>query len=53
MVTVQEVANYFTVCSMTIYKAIKDGKIKAVKLGGSWRISKEEFERLKEEGYSY
>lgn len=38
------------ICEMTVWRYIQQGKIKAVKIGNIWRISKEEFEKIKEFG---
>lgn len=35
----------------TIFRAIYSGKIKAVKMGKGWRVSEEEVERIKREGF--
>lgn len=43
--TPQEVADYLGVKVLTVYRWIKDGKLKAVKIG-QWRISKENLEEL-------
>ena len=45
--TVKETAEIFKVKPLTIYRWIKDGKIKAVKIIGSIRIEDEEIERLR------
>lgn len=44
--TVKEVAEKLKLNIMTIYKWINQGKIKAVKLGDTWRISKTEINRI-------
>ena len=45
--TVREVANELKIHHVTITKWIREGRIKAVKVGSSWRISQEELDRLK------
>ena len=45
--TVKETAEIFKVKPLTIYRWIKDGKIKAVKIIGSVRIEESEIERLR------
>lgn len=47
MKTIKETAKYFNVSEMTISRWIKCGKLKAVKIVGTVRISEEEIERLK------
>ncbi|WP_223814614.1 MULTISPECIES: helix-turn-helix domain-containing protein [Thermoanaerobacterium] len=44
--TVKEVAEKLKLNIMTIYKWINQGKIKAVKLGDTWRISETEINRI-------
>ena len=39
--TPQEVADKFRVTLRTVYQWIKDGKLKAIKVGTLWRISKD------------
>lgn len=51
MLTIDDVANALKVTNMMIYKAVKSGKIKAIKVGSIWRISEEELERIKREGF--
>lgn len=40
----EEVAAMLRVSTMTIYRAIKAGKLKAYKFGKDWRIGKDDFE---------
>jgi len=47
MKTIKETAKYFNVSEMTIRRWIESGRLKAVKIVGSVRISEEEIERLK------
>lgn len=51
MFTVKEIAEMLKVNPMTIFRALNNGKIKGVKFGGIWRVSEEEVERLKREGF--
>ncbi|WP_257875834.1 helix-turn-helix domain-containing protein [Thermoanaerobacterium thermosaccharolyticum] len=44
--TVKEVSEKLKLNIMTIYKWINQGKIKAVKLGDTWRISETEINRI-------
>jgi excisionase family DNA binding protein len=48
--TVQEIAKEFGVNEITVKRMIYSKKIKAIKIGNSWRIPNEEFERIKKEG---
>jgi len=48
--TLNEVAKTLRVSLRTIYRYIKSGKLKAVKINGRWRVPPEEFERIKGEG---
>jgi putative molybdopterin biosynthesis protein len=43
--TVEEIAKMLKVSKMTIFRYIKSGKLKAVKIG-QWRIKKEDFEKF-------
>ncbi len=43
--TVQEVSNILKVSKKTIYRMIKSGKLKAVKVG-QWRIKQEDLDEL-------
>lgn len=43
----QEVAEILRLKVTTIWSMIRDGRIKAVKIGKGYRISEEEVERLK------
>ena len=51
MFTVNEVASLLKVHRNTIFKALQKGKIKGIKIGGVWRISEEEVEKIKMEGF--
>ena len=44
--TVREAATFLKVHIHTILKMVKEGNIKAVKIGREWRISQEEIDRL-------
>jgi len=50
MKKVDEIAKELNFERHTIYKYIKNGKIKAVKFGKEYRIEDEEFERIKRQG---
>lgn len=51
MWTIKDLADYFKVDYTTIYDRVVAEKIKAVKAGMQWRITEEEVERLKREGF--
>lgn len=44
--SIREIADFFDVSDTTIRKQVLSGKIKSIKLGATYRISKEEFEKL-------
>lgn len=46
--TVQEVAKEFGVNEITIKRMIYKKKLMAIKIGSRWKITEEEFQRLKE-----
>lgn len=48
--TVQETADFFKVHTRTIFRWIEQGDLKATKLGKSYRITREEIDRLLREG---
>ena len=50
MLSVYEVAEQLGVHFRTIIRWIKEGKLKGVKVGKQWKISKEELERVKNNG---
>jgi excisionase family DNA binding protein len=47
---VREVARRFEVTEGTIREWINSGRLSAIKLGKSWRISSEDVERISQEG---
>ena len=51
MLTIQEVADILRVHRMTIFRHLSSGTIKGIRVGKSWRISEEELERIKREGF--
>ena len=51
MLTTKEVAKEFNINVNTVLKKIKEGKIKALRLGKVYRITEIEFERLTREGF--
>jgi excisionase family DNA binding protein len=48
--TAEELANYLKVSSQTVRAWIRERKVKAVKFGRAWRITKDEVQRLVREG---
>jgi len=46
----EEMGEQFNIKPATIRKWIRESKLKAVKLGGLWRISEEELQRFVEAG---
>lgn len=48
--TMQEVADELGKTRQTIYRWIKSGKLKAIKIGGTWTVSAELLDRIKREG---
>lgn len=48
--TLQEVAKILKVSERTLYRWIKDGKLKAHKVGRNWRVKEEDLKKLKGEG---
>lgn len=47
--TLQEVSRLLKVSERTLYRWIKDGKLKAVKVGRHWRIKEEDLKALIEQ----
>ena len=47
MFTIKEVALILKVTEMTVFRHIHSGKIKAIKVGKSWRINESEIKRIK------
>lgn len=50
MKSINDVAKAFGLSRNTIINMIGKKKIKAIKYGKQWRISEEEYERMKKEG---
>jgi len=48
----EEIADYLHIGAQTVRAWLRDGKVKAVKFGRSWRISDEELKRIVAEGVS-
>ena len=51
MYSTKEVAEKLSISQATIFRALKQGRIKGIKIGNIWRVSEEELERLKKEGF--
>lgn len=50
MLTIEQVADALQLHKMTVFRYLKCGRIKGVKIGQNWRISEQELERIKREG---
>lgn len=50
MMTVKDVAQALGVTYLTALHYIRDNRLRAVRVGGMWRISQEEFKRFCDEG---
>jgi excisionase family DNA binding protein len=48
--TAEDLADYIKVSPQTVRAWIRDGKLKAVKFGRSWRIADDEVQRIVAEG---
>lgn len=46
LLTVEEVANILRLNVRTIWRMLKDGRLKGIRLGGGWRIPKAELEKI-------
>ena len=46
MLTIKEAAEILDISTRSINRYIKDGKLKAFKVGNKWRFEKEEIERF-------
>lgn len=53
MLSVQETADLFGVTKRTVFRWIKDGRIKAIKIGRTVRIKKSEIVRVMNEGEAH
>lgn len=51
MLTVEELAENLKVHKITVLRHIRNGKIKAIRMGKFWRVNEEEVERIKREGF--
>lgn len=50
MLTTEQLAETLNVAKITIFRYLKSGRIRGVKIGNIWRISEEEVERIKKVG---
>ena len=50
MCNIDQVAEMLSLNRITIFRYIKAGKIKAIKIGNSWRIKQDEIDRIMCEG---
>ncbi len=50
--TVAEVAAILRVSTMTVYRLIKSGNLRAVRVGKSYRLSEDEVDRYLARGYT-
>jgi excisionase family DNA binding protein len=46
ILTADEVAEYLKLSKITVYKLAKDGSIPGFRVGGSWRFSKSNIEKM-------
>jgi len=46
ILTADEVAEYLKLSKITVYKLAKDGSLPAFRVGGSWRFSKSNIEKM-------
>ena len=50
MYNIDQVADMLRLCRITVFRYIKSGKIKAIKIGREWRIKQDEIDRIMREG---
>jgi excisionase family DNA binding protein len=50
--TVAEVADMLRVSSMTVYRLIKGGELRAIRVGKSYRIAEDEVDRYLAQGFT-
>ena len=46
ILTADEVADYLKLSKITVYKLTKDGSLPGFRVGGSWRFSKSNIEKM-------
>ena len=50
--TVAEVADMLRVSSMTVYRLIKGGELRAIRVGKSYRLAEDEVDRYLAQGFT-
>ena len=50
--TVAEVADMLRVSSMTVYRLIKSGELRAIRVGKSYRLAEDEVDRYLAQGFT-
>jgi excisionase family DNA binding protein len=50
--TVAEVADMLRVSSMTVYRLIKAGELRAIRIGKSYRLAEDEVDRYLAQGFT-
>ncbi len=50
MYNIDQVAEMLRLCRITVFRYIKSGKFKAIKIGKEWRIKQDEIDRIMREG---
>ncbi len=50
LLTIQQVMSYLHVADETVYRYIRSGKLKAIRVGGLWRVSREALGEFLREG---
>lgn len=50
LINVDDVADLLSVSNQTVYNMIKDGRLKAVKVGREWRFSRQHIESIVKQG---
>lgn len=49
--SLRAVGRRWSVCNRTLYRKIEEGKLRVIRLGGLFRISREEVERVERDGF--
>ncbi len=50
MLTIQQVTDRLQIADETVYRYIRQGKLKAVRVGGLWRVRESDLERFLQGG---
>ncbi len=45
ILTIREVADYLKIAERTVYRLAKEGRIPAFKVGGSWRLRRDDLDQ--------